>query len=73
MAFAKLLALIFPSRRSTVDCEACGQAFVCGASLLGCWCKEVKLDADRRRHLRSKYKHCLCRDCLTRFQVQPHL
>jgi hypothetical protein len=73
MVFSKLVELIFPARRTPVDCEACGQTFVCGASLLGCWCREIKLDSNKRQQLRGKYKHCLCRECLTRFETQPHL
>jgi hypothetical protein len=47
-------------------CEACGGDFVCGATVTGCWCTEIKLDADRRAGLRRRYKNCLCRDCLER-------
>jgi len=45
-------------------CEACGNNFVCGAKLTGCWCSEVKLTAEDREKLRAQYRNCLCRSCL---------
>jgi Cysteine-rich CWC len=45
-------------------CEACGDAFTCGASLSGCWCAEIQLDEETRRDLRTRYSDCLCRRCL---------
>ena len=47
-----------------LKCEACGNDFVCGVSLKGCWCSEVKLDDEARAEMRSQYKDCLCRTCL---------
>jgi hypothetical protein len=47
-----------------LTCESCGKEFVCGVSLKGCWCSEIKLNDQTRADLRSKYKDCLCRECL---------
>jgi Cysteine-rich CWC len=47
-------------------CEACGDEFICGVSLSGCWCSEIELTDEIRRDLRSKYTDCLCRRCLER-------
>ena len=47
-----------------LKCESCGKDFVCGVSLKGCWCSEIELDAATRDEVRSKYKDCLCKDCL---------
>jgi hypothetical protein len=63
----ELTEFILPSRRPPRECEACGQSFVCGASLTGCWCFGYKLSADTRQQLRARYQNCLCRDCLTGF------
>ena len=63
----KLTEFIWPERRAPRVCEACGQAFVCGASLTGCWCVSVKLDEATRAALREQYQDCLCRVCLERF------
>jgi hypothetical protein len=44
-------------------CSKCGLSFDCGG-LLGCWCREVKLDAAKLAALRQQYADCLCRACL---------
>jgi cysteine-rich CWC protein len=63
----KLKELVNPDRRAPRECEACGKPFVCGASLKGCWCLQVKLNAETRKELRERYKRCLCRECLMKF------
>jgi hypothetical protein len=63
----KLRELILPDARGTRECEACGKSFVCGASLKGCWCLQIKLSAETRKELSERYKHCLCSECLMRF------
>ena len=49
------------------SCEACGQAFACGATLEGCWCAEVEVSEAVRAELRRRFQSCLCRACLERF------
>ena len=44
-------------------CSKCGQPFGCGG-LLGCWCRDVKLDEKALANLRQGYADCLCPDCL---------
>jgi hypothetical protein len=65
--FQKLTEFIWPDRRPPRVCEACDQPFMCGASLKGCWCVGVKLDAPTRTELRKQFKDCLCPACLERF------
>lgn len=67
MGLRKLASLVLPIRREPSVCEACGGEFVCGASLSGCWCMEVKLSEAVRAELRERYSRCLCRVCLERF------
>ncbi|MGE0884418.1 MAG: cysteine-rich CWC family protein [Blastocatellales bacterium] len=43
------------------------KAFVCEASLSGCWCSGIKLSAEGRKILRGRYKYCLCKNCLESF------
>jgi hypothetical protein len=50
--------------REPSKCEACGAEFVCGATLAGCWCTEIKLSDETRAELRARYSTCLCRKCL---------
>jgi len=49
-------------------CSKCGQPFGCGG-LLGCWCREVKLDEATLKDLRANYADCLCPDCLKALQT----
>lgn len=63
----KLRQFIGTEQRPPRQCEACGQAFVCGASLKGCWCVQVKVGAEARQRMREQYQDCLCPECLRRF------
>lgn len=63
----KMLAVISPRFRNPSACECCGNDFVCGASVRGCWCMEIALEARVREGLRDRYHRCICRDCLVRF------
>jgi hypothetical protein len=51
-------------------CEACGNEFVCGASLRGCWCSEINLSDATRAELKSLYRDCLCRGCLEKVSAK---
>lgn len=64
MKLTKIIGYLSPNLRDKQQCEACNQEFVCGASLMGCWCSEITLSKSTLTELRSKYKHCLCKDCL---------
>ncbi|HKP35555.1 MAG TPA: cysteine-rich CWC family protein [Pyrinomonadaceae bacterium] len=57
---------ISPRLAGEAKCEACGNEFLCGASLRGCWCSEIKLSDATRADLKSQYRDCLCRECLER-------
>lgn len=65
--FDKLKEFIHPDQRPPRECEACGQPFVCGASLKGCWCVQIKLSPEVRQQLRARYRDCLCQECLKHF------
>jgi len=62
----RVLAVISPRWREPAVCEGCGGGFTCGASVGGCWCREVKVPAEARAQLRERYSKCLCRSCLER-------
>ena len=59
-----LFKRILGQAREPAQCESCGEPFVCGASLKGCWCAEVELTETTRRQLKSKFTDCVCRNCL---------
>ena len=67
MKLRKALGIISPRWREPSACEACGEPFVCGASITGCWCMNFKLSAQVRADLRSRYRRCLCRKCMEGF------
>ncbi len=71
MKLRELTGYIYPQLREPSTCEACGDAFTCGATLKGCWCSEVKLSDTARAELRARYRRCLCRTCLERFAAGP--
>ena len=60
----KVLSIFSPEYKEPSVCEACGDEFVCGVSIRGCWCTEVSVSEAVRRELKTKYKKCLCRKCL---------
>ena len=66
MKLKKLFGILSPRWREPSPCEACGEPFVCGASLTGCWCMEIKVSEATRAELRGQYRRCLCRACLER-------
>jgi hypothetical protein len=51
---------LFPKEK---QCSKCGQPFDCGG-LLGCWCRDVKLDEATLASLKAAYADCLCPNCL---------
>jgi hypothetical protein len=67
MTLRKLLSFVSLRWREPSLCEACGDQFICGATIRGCWCTEIKLGETTRAQLRERYKQCLCRACLERF------
>ncbi|KAF0250106.1 MAG: hypothetical protein FD167_495 [bacterium] len=69
MKLKKLIGYFSPSLRETQKCEACGQGFICGASVMGCWCSKIKLSQTTLTDLRSRYKHCLCQSCLEKLAI----
>lgn len=66
----KLAGIISPSIAGPSVCPACGNEFSCGFSLRGCWCSEISLSDEMRAELKSRYRDCLCRNCLERLDEQ---
>lgn len=58
------MSFVSPEYKEPSVCEACGEEFICGISIRGCWCTEVKVSEEVRRELKDKYTKCLCRKCL---------
>ena len=64
MKLNTLVGFFVPSRKEPETCRSCQQPFICGASITGCWCTQLKLTDETRASLRAKYTGCLCRSCL---------
>jgi hypothetical protein len=62
----RVLSFISPRWRQPSPCEGCGEPFICGASLTGCWCMKVMVTSEARARLRQRYTKCICRACLER-------
>lgn len=67
MKIRKALSIFSEKYKDPSVCEECGEGFICGATVRGCWCTELKLTDDARAELKSKYKKCLCRNCLEKY------
>lgn len=69
-ALKTLAGFLSPRWRGPSTCEACGNQFTCGAKLSGCWCSELKLSDEARADLGTRYRQCLCRECLEKFSSE---
>ncbi len=64
MKLKKALGVFSEKFKDPSICESCGEEFICGATLKGCWCMEIKLADEAREDLKAKFRNCLCRNCL---------
>jgi hypothetical protein len=62
------LSIISTKFKEPSICESCGEEFICGATLKGCWCMNLKLTDEARNELKSKYNDCLCQTCLEKYE-----
>ena len=56
MKLKTALGFISEKYKEPSVCEACGEEFTCGATVMGCWCTELKLTDEARAELKSQYK-----------------
>lgn len=66
----ELAVLLTPGLSRKLTCESCGSEFSCGASLTGCWCSEIKLSDGARAALKTRFRDCLCLECLEKLAAQ---
>lgn len=64
MKLKQALGFISEKYKDPSTCESCGESFICGATIKGCWCIKVELTDEDRKQLKAKFKDCLCPDCL---------
>jgi len=51
---------------NTKNCPACGNPFTCSGDD-DCWCENVRINKKELLIVMSKYKDCLCPDCLGKY------
>lgn len=73
MQIKKALSFISKKYKEPSTCESCGDEFICGATIKGCWCMNLKLPQEARAELKSKYNNCLCQDCLEKYADKESL
>lgn len=52
-------------------CESCRDEFICGATVTGCWCMNMKITDDARAEMKEMFQKCLCPKCLGSYSSQP--
>lgn len=72
MKLKNALALFSEKYKEPSVCESCGDEFICGATLKGCWCMNVKVPDEARAEMKEKFTKCLCPKCLETFS-EPSL
>ncbi len=71
MKLKKALGLFSEKYKEPSVCESCGDEFICGATITGCWCMNVKVTDDARTEMKEKFDKCLCQKCLGSYSSEP--
>ncbi|MGA3405271.1 MAG: cysteine-rich CWC family protein [Candidatus Bathyarchaeia archaeon] len=50
-----------------LQCELCGDSFLCGKGSGKCWCTDIKVSAEALHILRGLASDCVCPNCLNKF------
>ncbi len=70
MKLKNALGFISEKYKEPSVCQSCGEEFVCGATLKGCWCMEIELSEKARQNLKTRFRNCLCRNCLEKYTAE---
>lgn len=70
MKLKNALGFISEKYKEPSVCQSCGEEFVCGATLKGCWCMEIDLSEKVRQNLKTQFLNCLCRNCLEKYAAE---
>ncbi|MCB1024300.1 MAG: cysteine-rich CWC family protein [Acidobacteria bacterium] len=68
MKLKNIAGFIAPQLKEPSVCESCGEEFICGASIKGCWCMKADLSDATRQQLKKEFKDCLCPECLEKLE-----
>ena len=64
MKIKSVLGIFSEKYKDPSVCESCGDEFICGATITGCWCMNVNVTDDARAEMKEKFQKCLCPKCL---------
>lgn len=64
MKLRKALGIFSEKYKDPSVCESCGEEYICGATVKGCWCMKLDVSDEARAEMKAKYKKCLCPNCL---------
>ncbi len=70
MKVRKALGIFSEKYKDPSVCESCGEEYICGATVKGCWCLSVKTSDEARAEMKAKYSKCLCPKCLESFTAK---
>ena len=71
MKLKKALGIFSEKYKDPSICESCGDEFICGATVMGCWCMNLKVPDEGRADMKEKYAKCLCPKCLGSYSSEP--
>ena len=63
----KALGIFSEKYKDPSVCESCGDEYICGATVKGCWCMKLEVSDEARAEMKAKYKKCLCPNCLAAY------
>lgn len=69
MSLKNIFGIFSEKYKAPSICESCGDEFVCGATLKGCWCTDIEISDAARQKLKRKFRKCLCRKCLEKYSA----
>jgi hypothetical protein len=67
MKIRKALGIFSEKYKDPSVCESCGEEYICGATVKGCWCMKLKVSDEARAEMKAKFEKCLCPTCLAAY------
>ncbi len=71
MKIGKALGIFSEKYKDPSVCESCGEEYICGATVMGCWCMSVNTTDEARAEMKQKFSKCLCPKCLGSYATEP--
>lgn len=71
MRIKKALGVFAEKNKEPSVCESCGDEFICGATITGCWCMSIVVSDGAKAEMKEKFQKCLCPKCLGSYAPIP--